>query len=252
MKSYKLIFFSCLILLLCGCQKESEDEGIENQRTSVTVNTMEATDIEYDNAKIHGFLTVKGRTPIKEYGFFYGTTPNPSLRKKVVSFPQATYVTSETYSASIDNLDENTQYYYQAYAVDSNNHVIKGQEESFYTNEKPRVIINSIQIQKIGEDSNNSSIYNIKADATLRHKGYKVSSAGFVFNHTSYGLNESAPEYANLDHKVQCEIINSAISMDIQTNNKNIIWRGTGYFMAYMILTDGRIVISDVIEAQAY
>lgn len=237
MKKTIFLFTYLLTLLTLG----SCDEFLEK----ITVETIPASDVEYDSAVLHGNVSVKGSPTIREIGFFYGTTPNPTLRVQVSN------LNSMPFSAYIKNLKENTKYYFQAYAIDGNNNVIKGEEFSFVTKPMPSVTIDYLTMKRLGMTSDYLTEYEMQGVATLQHEGYKVAHAGFIFS-VYYGLNASdviSPDGAT---KIQCEIKGDKIALDNKTSNPRNIDNGSTYFLAYMILENGKIFTSETRKVTAY
>ena len=79
-----------------------------------TVVTSDATEVGTGEAVLNGSVTNNGGGEITEYGFYWGTTDNPTTILKV-----GTTDISGSFSTTLGDLDEETTYYYKAYAVNS-------------------------------------------------------------------------------------------------------------------------------------
>ena len=79
-----------------------------------TVVTSDATEVGTGEAVLNGSVTDNGGGEISEYGFYWGTTDNPTTILKV-----GTTDISGSFSTTLGDLDEETTYYYKAYAVNS-------------------------------------------------------------------------------------------------------------------------------------
>ncbi len=100
---------------------------------TLTLQTEPATNIKETSASLNGKMEVEGNVKLKEYGFYYGTNSTPEVKKSVKTFTSATAVTSSEVSCDLSNLSETTTYYYQLYAIDEKNNMVKGSVVSFST-----------------------------------------------------------------------------------------------------------------------
>ena len=189
--------------------------------------TKEATDITISSATLNG--TLQGK--IKEYGFYYGTSSNPTLRVCVKNFTSPSTIVSEEYSTKLNNLKENTKYYCQAYAIDDSNNIIRGNEKSFLTKTDPTITINSLRMDLVSSKYTNE--YDMYGEATLYPQGNVVIEAGFLYRGDGYAIT-----YSNAT-KIQCEIKDNKISFNERYSQIGTMGR---YYRAYMILVDGTII----------
>lgn len=223
--------------------------GKESSSSGISMITSPATNVEVYSATMNGALNVGGNAKVKEYGFFYGTSSNPTLRSVVKSYGSATAITSLKFYCDLSKLNENTTYYYQAYAIDGSNNVIKGSTTSFTTKIQPSIKINTIRVEYEGYPWRT---YYITGSATLYPQGNQVLEAGFIsypysssFNMTDYATN-----------RLPCEIINDNITVNAvreqgEGKDKFETRYNTSYIKAYMVLADGRIIFSDVEKVDA-
>ncbi len=102
------------------------------------VETGEATEIGTGSAVLNGSVTDNGGGEISEYGFYWGTTDNPTTILKV-----GTTDISGSFSTTLGDLDEETTYYYKAYAVNSKG-TCYGEVKSFKTNKSEPVVVEPV------------------------------------------------------------------------------------------------------------
>ncbi|OPX84342.1 MAG: Fibronectin type III domain protein [Pelotomaculum sp. PtaB.Bin104] len=76
-----------------------------------TVTTSAAGSITTSSALLNGNITSNGNSAVTEYGFYWGTSTNPSTKKSVGTNDQ-----SGAFSTSLTGLNPNTTYYFKAYA----------------------------------------------------------------------------------------------------------------------------------------
>jgi hypothetical protein len=102
------------------------------------VSTADATEIGTGEAVLNGSVTGNGGGEITEYGFYWGTTDNPASKVKVGS----TDFTG-SYSFVLGELDEETTYYFKAYAVNSAG-TGYGEVKSFTTGKEAPVVVEPV------------------------------------------------------------------------------------------------------------
>ena len=107
-KSAKLLFTTFLtgILFLSSCIKDP---------TLAVLNTDPATEITVSTAKLAGVITDDGGAEVTARGFCWGLVPNPTIQDDFKPSGTGT----GTFSATIENLQPNTQYYARAFAENS-------------------------------------------------------------------------------------------------------------------------------------
>ena len=103
-----------------------------------TVVTSDATEVGTGEAVLNGSVTNNGGGEITEYGFYWGTTDNPTTILKV-----GTTDISGSFSTTLGDLDEETTYYYKAYAVNSKG-TGYGEVKSFKTNKSEPVVVEPV------------------------------------------------------------------------------------------------------------
>lgn len=93
-----------------------------------TVITEKALNISQNAVKMGGNITNDGGSDVVESGICYGLTPNPKLSDlKVISG-----VALGSFSVAVNDLRENTMYYFRAYAINTKG-LTYGNEQSFKT-----------------------------------------------------------------------------------------------------------------------
>ncbi len=199
---------------------------------SFSLVTSQPTDVGTTSATLNGAITTNGKVKIREYGFFYGTSSNPSIRTCVKSYGSPTAIGSESYIAKLTNLEENRTYYYQAYAIDDNDNIRRGSEQTFITKTTPSIIINSLRMDLISSLKYGDE-YEMSGEATLYPQGNTVIEAGFLYRCDGYDLDY------NRGTKIQCEIKDNKISFKEKHTQFDDYGR---YYRAYMILLDGSII----------
>jgi len=107
-KSAKLLFTTFLtgILFLSSCIKDP---------TLAVLNTDPVTEITVSTAKLAGVITDDGGAEVTARGFCWGLLANPTIQDDIKPSGTGT----GTFSATIENLQPNTQYYARAYAENS-------------------------------------------------------------------------------------------------------------------------------------
>lgn len=192
--------------------------------------TDQATAVKITTADLHGSIKVYLGADVNEVGFYYGTTPTPSLKNIVNSYPNGTTIQSRNVESSLEGLQPGTKYYYQTYAQCVDGSVEKGNVMSFTTMEYPTFTFNKIECEKI-----NVRYYHLEFDATIDPKGNTIVEAGFLWNSTNAMLTMDNPR-----HKVVCQINNNKISYNDDINNLDIHL----YVRGYLIMSDGTVVYS--------
>lgn len=80
-----------------------------------SITTKTATDVTTNSAELNGELTSQGCSNVTEYGFYWGTSSNPSTKKKIGS----SIDDDDNFYTTVTNLKTNTKYYFKAYAKNS-------------------------------------------------------------------------------------------------------------------------------------
>lgn len=208
-----------------------DDEG------SYTLITKDASNITPTSAELNGAISVNGKVKVKEYGFLYGTNSAPSLRRSIKSYSTYSDMSSESFSATVNDLKENTLYYFQSYIIDENNNVVKGNLLSFTTTITPSIEIDTVNYEYYSEGK-----YNITGEATLYPQGHTVIEAGFVYRASSYQSNLFDIIYNGYNcTSIQCEIEENKISCNRELSYSYSFYDYL-YIRAYMILSDGTII----------
>ena len=110
----------------------------------MSVSTNDATDITDTSATIHGSISINGNVRVKEYGFKFGPNADAPTRhvRKTLS---PSIIESTTFNYDLTELEGNTKYYFQAYAIDEGNNTVSGKIQTFDTKPpKPPKVLPSI------------------------------------------------------------------------------------------------------------
>ncbi|MEN6327025.1 MAG: stalk domain-containing protein [Syntrophomonas sp.] len=104
-----------------------EDDDEDEDEPEVT--TKNATDIEEDSARLNAEIDSIGASDIEEYGFCYGKTQSCS---EEVEAGDDELDEGDEFDCDLDDLDEDTKYYFKAYAKNDNG-TAYGKLKSFKT-----------------------------------------------------------------------------------------------------------------------
>ena len=103
-----------------------DDDNLPN------IATLDSKSITYEGAILNGNIINSGSSSIKEYGFVFGKEEYPTIKRGTVINGDG----SGLFYAQVKNLDNNTKYYYRAYAVNSSG-LVYGKQKSFLTDSHP-------------------------------------------------------------------------------------------------------------------
>jgi hypothetical protein len=141
-----------------------------------TVVTSDATEVGTGEAVLNGSVTNNGGGEITEYGFYWGTTDNPTTILKV-----GTTDISGSFSTTLGDLDEETTYYYKAYAVNSKG-TGYGEVKSFKTNKSEPVVVEPVvETGEATEIGTGSAVLN---GSVTDNGGGEISEYGFYWGTT--------------------------------------------------------------------
>lgn len=119
--------FSLFLLFSCGSDSGSGEEPVEVNLPSVT--TIAASSITNNSARVGGNITNDGGATITARGIAWGTNSNPTI-----SGNKTTDGTGDgEFGAVLSDLESATQYYFRAYATNSEG-TAYGDEKTFTTN----------------------------------------------------------------------------------------------------------------------
>ena len=138
--------------------------------------TEKATEITEKSAVLWGYLSKDGGNKFSEYGFFYGTTSDPSIKKTVhrkTSKETTAISEGNRYSYALKGLKEGTTYYYCCYVKTTTGDVYKGAVGSFKT---VTTIDPEVETLSVSEISATSAILNGKA---VKNGGNILKEYGF-------------------------------------------------------------------------
>lgn len=203
----------------------------ENIESGIKCVTSEATDILPSSATLNGGIISDGITPIKEWGFYYGTNPNPTIRIVGMSYSSPTVLESQTVSLSIKELKEDQEYYYMVYVIDKNNNITQGDVKCFTTIIEPSITIDALRFFY----NKDKGVDQFEGKATLHPQGQSVIEAGFLYRNDGYDIDYQN-SYPTV-YKLPCEIIDNTITGIVDLLNFPVL-----YVRAYMVLRDGTVI----------
>ena len=148
------------------------------------------------------------------------------------SFNSPTTVTDTDVTLDLKNLNEETTYYYQLYAIDGNSNIHRGEVLPFNTTKTPTIIIESLSITKTCE---------LIGEAYLNPEGNTILEAGFLYRSDNTEVSLTY-DYNGKTVKVPCEIISNKINLYVNRIGDGFSSNPSVYVRAYMILLDGTII----------
>ena len=222
--------------------KKGESLGDVKVFTTLTskepnVQTNNATNISYEKATLNGVVLDEGTYNVTEYGFYFGTNQNPTVKYQVGN----SYNTSVFYK-SIANLNDNTTYYYKAYAKNSVGYSF-GEVKRFTTMMKPKISIIDYSFSK--NQQSPTSRCDIRIEAEIEVNDATIIEQGILSGRSGSNSEISLNSYYS---KVQCEIINNLI-VGVIDGSKHISYGSYNPIRAYIICDDGTIFYSEQIIA---
>lgn len=123
------------LIISCGDKNSYEPNG-GSLKDRDYVATGNATKITTGSAIVNCTINLSQLSNIKKFGVIYSTSSNLQINPKYVNFSQAVNSDGQ-YSILISNLDDNTTYYYSAYAVlPTNDKIMARETKSFTTKER--------------------------------------------------------------------------------------------------------------------
>ena len=202
-----------------------------------TIQTNNATNISYEEATLNGVILNEGTYDVTEYGFYFGTIQNPTVRYQVGD----SYKTAAFYK-SIAKLNDNTTYYYKAYAKNSVGYSF-GEVQTFKTKMKPKIYIIDYSFSKNKQSP--TSRCDIRIEAEIEVNDATVIEQGILSGRSGSNSEISLESYYS---KVQCEMINNRI-VGVIDGSKHISYSSYNPIRAYIICDDGKIFYSEQIIA---
>jgi len=153
-----LIFLSFILFNINGC-KEIEPERI------VKLKTEPVTDISYTSCSAHGTILDMGDSYIKQHGFCWGTTANPTLHNENFSWDDlGKRLRPGDFSFLITELSAQTKYYIRSY-VQNSEKIYYGEELSFTTLDYYLPVVSTADVTDIER-------YSAKCGGNVTDDGY--------------------------------------------------------------------------------
>ena len=118
-------------------EEEEEEEEEPQPGGTLTVISVNATDITKNSATLSGLIPDAKLDGTYEYGFMYGTSETLTAETATI-VPVTTIQDNGSFSADISALTENTTYYWRAYVCDANEKYTYGDVKSFVTTNDPQ------------------------------------------------------------------------------------------------------------------
>ena len=118
-------------------EEEEEEEEEPQPGGTLTVISVNATDITKNSATLSGLIPDAKLDGTYEYGFMYGTSETLTAETATI-VPVTTIQDNGSFSADISALTENTTYYWRAYVCDANGKYTYGDVKSFVTTNDPQ------------------------------------------------------------------------------------------------------------------
>ena len=129
-----------------GYEKQKNEVAILNTVAKPVVTTKTATEVTAASAFLNGSVTNSdAANNIQTRGFCWSTSQNPDMDDEVVNNGSSSGTGTSTFTHKLENLTENTTYYYRAYTT-TNYGTVYGEEKSFKTLEitMPAVATSSV------------------------------------------------------------------------------------------------------------
>ena len=206
---------------------------------SPNLTTEKATDITEDEAHLWGYISTNGGNYFSEYGFYWGTTSNPSTKLVVGKKGSKTtaFDTPGRYDEYIDGLKEGTKYYYCAYVKTTDGTVYKGGVGKFSTKSSPKNTDPTLTTKAASNIKTNSATLNGKVDT---NGGNILSEYGFYWGTTNIPSKKVA--VGTKGNKTTA--INTPRSYDYDLNQlkENTKY----YFCSYVKTSSGKIYKGNV------
>ena len=116
-----------------GYEKQKNEVAILNTVAKPVVTTKTATEVTAASAFLNGSVTNSdAANNIQTRGFCWSTSQNPDMDDEVVNNGSSSGTGTSTFTHKLENLTENTTYYYRAYTT-TNYGTVYGEEKSFKT-----------------------------------------------------------------------------------------------------------------------
>ncbi len=189
--SLGLIFGFTLAFLVSGLLACSSPVSASSSDPSVV--TRSATDIYEDGATLNGKLVDDSSEDISEYGFYWGTSSDPADDGEKEELGSS-LDEGDTFSFDLDDLDEDTRYYFVAYVeYDDGDEEALGSVKSFITSEsededESQSPVIETGFPQIGDDS--AVLYGTLIDAGDSY----IESYGFY-----YGTDSTPDDQVEVD-----------------------------------------------------
>lgn len=206
-------------------------QGSESN-SNIVVKTKDATNIKGSSVTLNGEIEVKGL--IREYGFYYGTNTNPTLRVVV-----GTSSVSGDFAYDLDGLNETTKYYYKAYVKTLSGFTFGG-IVPFTTGQKPGVDFSNYKysLEYYAYDKN-YYIHKLDFYTEFDTRGESVIEAGFVIGNSDRTHYTTTPTLTN-GIALQCEVLNNnSIHYQIEEKVKSNPYLEYAYLRPYIIVESG-------------
>ncbi len=209
-----------------------------NKSKELSALTLGSDHLTPNNVTISGLLSDTGGNNIEEFGFYYGTTPNPQIKAKPSDMNS-----SGGFTITLNSLNENTTYYYTAFIKNSNG-ISFGEVKSFKTPAIPKFanlyLKGTKPIEEHPRTDKHGLWITIEANVKLSDVGeYDIKDAGFLINHQVGDGMVYNSSYSKTLVTVSAPLIKDTFSVKY-----NYYGNATGgvYIRPYIILKNDEII----------
>lgn len=128
LKALAAIMLMTVAVIAAGCKPEDEPDNGGNNDVTVTVTTVEPSEITKTTAICGAEAIVSEGAALTEIGVCWNTRENPTINDKLLS----TTTWNEPFSCTLTGLEPGTEYYVRAFAI-CNSKCYYGENKSFTT-----------------------------------------------------------------------------------------------------------------------
>ena len=128
LKALTAIMLMTVAVIAAGCKPEDEPDNGGNNDMTVTVTTVEPSEITKTTAICGAEAIVSEGAALTEIGVCWNTRENPTVNDKLLS----TTTWNEPFSCTLTDLEPGTEYYVRAFAI-CNSKCYYGENKSFTT-----------------------------------------------------------------------------------------------------------------------
>ncbi len=163
----------------------SAEVSFKTNKQAPTVTTNDATDIQYTTAALNANISFMGNPIYNKRGFYLSTSSTPTAENGTVLIEESN--TQGEYSIIVNNLQENTKYYYRAYVLQPNETTpTLGNVTSFTTGKRPTInTYDAIDLVCTGTNESDLS-WSATLRGNIGQGNPAPTTCGFVYGTTDY------------------------------------------------------------------